>query len=171
MSFFSKLFGKKNNPEPEPVLGENDVMTPLGVFTFVDYEYIYEGNVDWNNKDGNQIGAYIESVEEGSRDMGDGVERLIQLLENKEEVDLSVKMAALDYLADESGLIMNSSPQILMSKENFLDKMKIEDVGVKRDGSFEFTIYDCDIDNIESMYITYTDKGTFEFEIHNYDDE
>ena len=150
MSFFSKLFGKKNNPEPEPVLGENDVMTPLGVFTFVDYEYIYEGNVDWNNKDGNQIGAYIESVEEGSRDMGDGVERLIQLLENKEEVDLSVKMAALDYLAD---------------------KMKIEDVGVKRDGSFEFTIYDCDIDNIESMYITYTDKGTFEFEIHNYDDE
>jgi hypothetical protein len=169
MSFFGKLFGKKEKPEPQPVLGENDVETPLGIFTFVNYEYIYEGSVKWYDDSPQLMGAYIESVEEGSRDMGDGVERLIQLLNNKEEIDYRVKAATLDYMADESGLIMSSSQNMLMSKELFLEKMKIDDVGVKRDGSFIFTIFDCDIYDIEAIYVTYTDKGTFEFEINKYD--
>ncbi|MCR5540340.1 MAG: DUF2262 domain-containing protein [Ruminococcus sp.] len=174
MSFFGKLFGKKEKPEPQPVLGENDVETPLGIFTFVDHEYIYEGLVKWYDDSPQLMDVYIESVEEGSRDMGDGVERLIQLLNNKEEIDYRVKAAVLDYLADESGLIMSSSQHMLMSKEMFLGDMEIHDIGVKRDGSIDFYIDQCDIIDADGKYIEdisviYTDKGTFEFEINKYD--
>ena len=169
MSFFGKLFGKKEKPEPQPVLGENDVETPLGIFTFVDHEYIYEGLVKWYDDSPQLMDVYIESVEEGSRDMGDGVERLIQLLNNKEEMDYRVKMAALEHFADESGLIMSESQHMLMSKELFLENLKIEDIGIHRDGSVCFTIFDTDIQDIRSIYITYTDKGTFEFETNKYD--
>lgn len=169
MSFFGKLFGKKEKPEPQPVLGENDVETPLGIFTFVDHEYIYEGLVKWYDDSPQLMDVYIESVEEGSRDMGDGVERLIQLLNNKEEIDYRVKAAVLEHFADESGLIMSESQHMLMSKELFLENLKIEDIGIHRDGSVCFTIFDTDIQDIRSIYITYTDKGTFEFETNKYD--
>ncbi|MBE6868279.1 MAG: hypothetical protein J6Z29_11930 [Ruminococcus sp.] len=169
MSFFGKLFGKKEKPVEQPVLKEGQVATPLGIFTFVDDEYIYEGLVKWYDDDEYQIDAYIETVAEGSDDMGDGVERFIQLLNNKEEMDYRVKMAALEHFADESGLIMSESQHMLMSKELFLENLKIEDIGIHRDGSVCFTIFDTDIQDIRSIYITYTDKGTFEFETNKYD--
>ncbi|ADU20763.1 MULTISPECIES: DUF2262 domain-containing protein [Ruminococcus] len=170
MSFLGKLFGKKENPEPQPKLREGEIATPWGPFMYLGIKYNsfeYEGMVDWYDDADEQCDVSIETNAVGSDDMSEGFERFAQLMNNRAEMDYKVKMAALDKLADSEGMIMSESEHMLMSKTLFPEKMVIECISVMRDGCTHFTMWDTDIYDIYNITVIYTDKGTFEVEIDN----
>ena len=162
MSLFGNLFKKKEKPqEPE----EPHIDTPWGPLYFNGIKYNqfeYEGYVDWYDDIDDPCDVCIECDEDGTDDITRGLEKFMYIMERKADIDYQIKMAALDYFADESGLVMSEKQRMLMSKDLFLDTMPIICFTVRRDGCISFHIYYNDIYDVEDIDVVYTDKGTFE---------
>ena len=170
MSLFGGIFKKKEKPQ-EPVKPHID--SPWGPFYYngIKYnEFAYEGMVDWYEDADDPCDVSIECNEIGSDDMSIGYEKFIQLMTNKADIDYQVKMTALDYFADESGLVMSSSQKMLMSKELFLDDMPVTNISIRRDGRVIFDIYRCDIPDVDSIAVIFSDNAPAVVKVLHYDE-
>ena len=170
MSLFGGLFKKKEKPQ-EPVTPHID--SPWGPFYFNGIKYNkfeYEGMVDWYDDIDDPCDITIECIAEGTDDMSVGYEKFLQLMDNKADIDYQVKMTALDYFADESGLVMSKKEKMLMSKDLFLDTMPISNISINRDGRIIFDIYRCDIPDVDSIAVIYSDNAPAVVEVLHYDE-
>lgn len=168
MSLFGNLFKKKEKPQkPE----SPHIDTPWGPFYFNGIKYNkfeYEGMVDWYEESDEQCDVLIECNEEGTDDMSRGLEKFAQIMADKANIDYQVKMTVLDFLADESGLVMSYSKKMLMSKNFFLETMPIMNIDILRDGRVVFDIYKNDFNDVESILVIFSDNAPAQVKILHY---
>ena len=170
MSFFGKLFGKKEQPQAPQEPEVKMIDTPWGKLYYYGDKYNafnYEGYVEWYEGTDIETDMTIECDTDGVDDITRGYEKFLYIMERREDIDYQVKMTALEHFADESGMIVSSRKNMPMSKELFLDTMPIRCITIKRDGCIDFFIMDNDIRNAEgrnvhNISVIYTDKNTFE---------
>ena len=170
MSFFGLFKKKEKPPKPQEEVSPH-IDTPWGPFYYngIKYNnYDYEGMVDWYDDIDDPCDVSIETNAVGSDDVSEGLERFAQLMNNKADIDYQVKMTALEQFADESGLVMSASKDMLMSKELFLDTMFITCITLYRDGRMSFHFYDCDFPHVESLTVLYNAKGESKVKVLNY---
>ena len=169
------MFHHKNDRRRRRRLEEYipNIDTPWGPFYFnlKKYgKYAYENLVDWYDDIDDPCDVTIETDAEDSEDVSAGLERFAQLMNNKENIDYQVKMTALNYLADRSGLIMSEEQGMMISKELFLDTMPLTDITLYRDGRTSFGFCRCDIPDVKSVTVLYNANGAAEVKVMYFSD-
>ena len=65
---------------------------------------------------------------------------------------------------------MSKKEKMLMSKDLFLDTMPISNISINRDGRIIFDIYRCDIPDVDSIDVIYSDNAPAVVKVLHYDE-
>ncbi|MBR0133300.1 MAG: hypothetical protein IJM14_09510 [Lachnospiraceae bacterium] len=145
MSLFSKLF-HKDEKKIEKNNNPNVIELTCGSFLFADDDPIevgYEAKVDWYEKTSDlyyqPVEVFIEVDTPGTKDASIGFERFTRCFEDRERVDYKVKQTVAEhYLGDKSSIVTDCDE--IMSKEEFLEKLKIDFISVYRSGKIVYSL-------------------------------
>ena len=167
MSLFSKLFHK--DEKKEKTNDPNVIELPFGSFTFSGddpLEIGYEAEIDWYEKTSDlhyqPVSVFIEVDTPGTRDAFIGLERFNRIYEDRERTDYKVKLAVTEhYLGDKSSIVTDFGEE--MSKEEFLEELKIDFIAVYRCGKIVYSVeFPCFRDNGDDVVVLFdeNDKAT-----------
>ena len=145
MSLFSKLF-HKDEKKIEKNNNPNVIELTCGSFLFADDDPIevgYEAEIDWYEKTSDlyyqPVEVFIEVDTPGTKDASIGLERFTRYFEDRERVDYKVKQTVAEhYLGDKSSIVTDCDE--IMSKEEFLEKLKIDFISVYRSGKIVYSL-------------------------------
>ncbi len=145
MSLFSKLF-HKDEKKIEKNNNPNVIELTCGSFLFADDDPIevgYEAEIDWYEKTSDlyyqPVEVFIEVDTPGTKDASIGFERFTRYFEDRERVDYKVKQTVAEhYLGDKSSIVTDCDE--IMSKEEFLEKLKIDFISVYRSGKIVYSL-------------------------------
>ena len=145
MSLFSKLF-HKDEKKVEKKIDPNVIELPCGSFLFANDDPIevgYEAQIDWYEKTSDlyyqPVEVFIEVDAPGTKDASIGFERFTRYFEDRERVDYKVKQTVAEhYLGDKSSIVTDCDE--IMSKEEFLEKLKIDFISVYRSGKIVYSL-------------------------------
>ena len=145
MSLFSKLF-HKDEKKIEKNNNPNVIELTCGSFLFADDDPIevgYEAEIDWYEKTSDlyyqPVEVFIEVDTPGTKDASIGFERFTRYFEDRERVDYKVKQTvAKHYLGDKSSIVTDCDE--IMSKEEFLENLKIDFISVYRSGKIVYSL-------------------------------
>ena len=145
MSLFSKLF-HKDEKKIEKNNNPNVIELTCGSFLFTDDDPIevgYEAEIDWYEKTSDlyyqPVEVFIEVDTPGTKDASIGFERFTRYFEDRERVDYKVKQTVAEhYLGDKSSIVTDCNE--IMSKEEFLENLKIDFISVYRSGKIVYSL-------------------------------
>ena len=167
MSLFSKLFlkGEKKEKAEDKKANPNVIKMSCGSFLFADddpLEIGYEADIDWYEKTSDlyyqPVSVFVEVDTPGTRDAFIGLERFNRIYEDRERTDYKVKQAVTEhYLGDKSSIVTDFGEE--MSKEEFMDELKIDFIAVYRCGKIVYSVeFPCFRDNGDDVVVIFDEN-------------
>lgn len=140
MSLFSKLFGKNQKPEKEPVM----LHDAYGDFILDEYSWEYECDLNWC---GDECTVWLAADDGESKTADQSLEIFHKLYNDAEEWDKKVKEYSAKRFENTDGMIevWGSSEKfgdcfVPVTRETYLRRLKMSIIFIDESGEISFTL-------------------------------
>ena len=169
MSLFGKLFKKDKSKSEEPKSDQITIKTSYTTFYYAPdpHEIGFEAEVQWYDLPEDPmervrympVGVYIDCNTVDTTDASICLERFTKLFEDRKWIDYKVKLAVVDKLAGDDGMIKDEYDGTY-TKEEVIDSMEITFISVYRDGRIAYSLdHHCHLNIDGSVHIVYGADG------------